>query len=243
VKALPPLLFLAAGAVGCGVVVTGDYQGIPFAPDSTVLATADTHELLLRSGAVIPVTRPRGQQVLNILLTAARLDVNEDWRRYPTDTLLEIKRELATEDAIFLRNISLDAFGDGTALDALVEDRDQSGDFDVFVGAALPPPSEVLDRGLGSKIRVRIDPRGLEPLSASISIQREREAGQGGDVATGEVILDFATALVPERLGEANLSVAEAVVVCMHERGPAVAGLCRDAAALSYVDETGIVSP
>lgn len=234
---------------GCGVVVTGDFQGVPFAPDSTVLATADTHELLLRGGSVIPVTRPVGQQGITILLTAARLDVSADWRRYPTDILLEIKRELATEDSLLLKNIPLSVFAEGTAMEALLEEGDQTGDFDVFVGAALPPESEVLERGLGSKVRVRLDPKGLDvpvrggSLSASITIQREREAGQDGDVATGEVILDFSTAIHAERLSEANLTVAEPVVTCMQERGPATAGLCRDVPALPYVDETGVVSP
>lgn len=243
------LLVATLTGTGCGVVVTGDFQGVPFAPDSTVLATADTHELLLRGGAVIPVTRPTGQQVLTILFTAARLDVGADWRRYPTDTLLEIKRELATEDALLLKNIPLAAFAGSAALEALVEEGDQSGDFTVFVGAALPPAAEVLERGLGSKIRVRIDPKGLDvgerggSLSASISVQREREAGQDGDVATGEVVFDFATNILPERLTEANLTVAEPVVTCMQERGPAIAGSCRDVAALPYVDETGVVAP
>ena len=109
--------------------------------------------------------------------------------------------------------------------------------------------AEVIDRGLGSKLRVRIDPISLElskrggSLSASISFQREREAGQDGDVATGEVVLDFSTSIAPERLAEANLTVAEPVIACMQERGPATTGLCRDVVALPYVDETGVVSP
>lgn len=244
------LLALALlGCTGCGVLVSGDFQGVPFSPDATVLATADTHELLQRGGGVIPVTRPQGQHVLSILLTAARLDVSQDWRRYPSDLLLEIKRELASEDALLLKNIPLDVFQAGGALEALVEDGSAAGDFDVFVGAALPPLAEVIDRGLGSKLRVRIDPISLElskrggSLSASISFQREREAGQDGDVATGEVVLDFSTSIAPERLAEANLTVAEPVIACMQERGPATTGLCRDVVALPYVDETGVVSP
>ena len=242
-------LTLTVTATGCGIIVNDDFQGVPFAPDSTVLATADTHELLLRGGAVIPVTRPLGQQVLTILLTAARLDVGQEWRRYPTDTLLEIKRELATQDALLLKNIPLDAFARGDSMEALVQDGEQSGAFDVFVGAALPPESEVADRGLGSKVRVRIDPQGLDvpvrggSLSASISVQREREAGQDGDVATGEVVLSFSSSIHAERLSEANLAVAEPIIACMQQRGPATAGQCRDAKELPYVDETGIVSP
>lgn len=232
---------------GCGVVITGDYQGIPFTPDENLVAVADQNDLLLRNGAVVPVARPRGQQRLHLLLTSANVNVNDDWRRYDTDKLLDIKRELATEDTLLLKDIPLDRFGDLDALEAVVEDGAQGGDFKVFVGAALPPESGVEAQGLGSKLRARITPKSLvvEPregsFSLSVSLQREREAGQDGDVATGEVVIEFGGTLLPERLSEANLTVAEPVVACVHARGPSVGGACRDVEELPYVDETGVV--
>lgn len=243
------LLLLApfALASGCGVLITGDFQGVPFTPDENLVAVADQNDLLLRNGAVIPVSRPEGQQHLHLLLTSANVNVNDDWRRYDTDKLLEIRRELATEDTLLLKDIPLARFQNGDALDALVEDGVQSGDFTVFMGAALPPESGVETQGLGSKVRARISPKGLVvdgregSFSMSLSLQREREAGQDGDVATGEVVIDFGGSLLPERLSESNLTVAEPVVACVFARGPSSGGACRDEHALPYVDETGVV--
>jgi hypothetical protein len=238
-----PLLVMS----GCGVFITGDFQGIPFTPDENLVAVADQNDLLQRNGAVVPVTRPDGQQRLHLLLTSANVNVNDDWRRYDTDKLLEIKRELATEDSLLLKDIALDRFGAGDTLDALVENGVQSGDFQVFMGAALPPESGVEAQGLGSKVRARITPKSLVvdgregSFSLSVSLQREREAGQDGDVATGEVVIDFGGSLLPERLTESNLTVAEPVVACVFARGPSSGGGCRDVDALPYVDETGLV--
>jgi hypothetical protein len=232
---------------GCGVFITGDFQGIPFTPDENLVAVADQNDLLLRNGAVVPVSRPDGQQRLHLLLTSANVNVNDDWRRYDTDKLLELKRELATEDTLFLKDIPLDRFRAGDTLDALVEDGVPSGDFQVFMGAALPPEAGVEAQGLGSKVRARITPKSLVvegregSFSLSVSLQREREAGQDGDVATGEVVIDFGGSLLPERLTESNLTVAEPVVACVFARGPSSGGACRDVDALPYVDETGVV--
>lgn len=243
-----PLLALALASTGCGVVVSGDFDGVPFAPDSSVLAVVDEHDFLLRDGAVVPITRPVQQQRIHVLLTAARVDVVEDWRGYDTDTLLETKRQLATEDTLLLKDIPLDRFAADEPIDGLVEDGEQKGDFTVLLGAAQPPEDQVATRGLGSKVRVRIDPKGFGPgerrggsLAMAISIQREREAGQDGDVATGEVTLDFGASILPERLAEANLTVAEPVVACVHDKGPNAAGACRVVDELPYVDETGVV--
>lgn len=241
------VLLPVALASGCGVIITGDFQGIPFTPDENLVAVADQNDLLLRNGAVVPVARPAGQQRMHLLLTSANVNVNDDWRRYDTDKLLEIKRELATEDTLFLKDVPLDRFAEGSSLEALVEDGRQSGDFLVFVGAALPPESGVESQGLGSKLRARIAPKTLVvegregSFSLSLSLQREREAGQDGDVATGEVVIDFGGSFLPERLAESNLTVAEPVVACVHARGPSSGGACRDVDALPYVDETGLV--
>lgn len=245
-RAILVLPFLTA----CGVGVSGDFQGVPFQPTASLLAVADQNDLLLRDGAVVPVSRPIGQQRIHVLLSGAHLDPGRDWRRLDTDSLLEIKRDLSTKDTVLLRDIPLEVFDAGTDLEAVVEDGAQSGDFTVFAGASLPEASQIEGRGLGSKLRVGITPKGLVldsptprggTVAMSVSIQREREAGQDGDVVTGEVVLDFTASLQPERLGESNLTVAEPVVACMQERGPFASGACREEPALPYVDETGVV--
>lgn len=236
-------------AGGCGVSVRGDFDGVPFSPDSTILAVADRHELLNRNGAVVPVLKSRAGQRLHVLLTAARLDPLDDWRRYVAGTLLEVKREISTSDGLLLKDIPLAAFADGDTLTATVEGGVPAGDFVVAVGTALPQESVVADQGLGGKLRVTISPRGLDvrprggAIQAEIEIQREPEAGQDGELATGNVILGFSASLLPERLTEANLTVAEPVLTCMQDNGPARAAACRDVEPLPYVDETGVVEP
>lgn len=232
---------------GCGVSVRGDFDGVTFTPDSALLAVADRHDMLLWNGAVVPVLKSDVGQSLHILLTAARVDVEKDWRRSTAQTLLEIQREIATSDGLLLTDIPLASFERGDTMSAVVERGVVRGDFHVAVGAERPSEATVADQGLGTKLRITLSPRGLDvrarggSISAEVEIQREREAGQPGDIATGNVQLSFSTSLQPERLGESNLTVAAPILDCMQELGPARGAACKDERPLPYVDETGRV--
>ena len=236
-----------AALTGCGVQIFGDFDGVPYTPDSTIFAVADRHDLLVRDGAVIPVKKNLAAQRMHVVLTSARLDVTRDWRAMPADELLELKRELATSDGLLLMDVPLDAFGDGDRLKAVVRNGESSGDFTVAVAQALPPESTVEAQGLGARITVTIEPGALEveprsgSMNAKIEVKREREPGQDGDVATGTVTLTMSSSLFAERLTEANLSVAAPVLLCMQARGPASAASCRGEDAFAIVDETGFV--
>jgi hypothetical protein len=205
--------------------------------------------LLDRGGAVVPVKKNDATQGLTILLTSARVDVNSDWRSVPEDTLLEMKRDLATSDGILLRNIPLADFDGGKALSAQFDNGIVAGDFDLAVASALPTADQLKVRGLGAKLNVTIEPRGADAkphgggMSASIEVQRQREAGQDGDVATGTVNLEFSAGFLAERLGESNVSVAAPVLACAMKLGPARAGECRSVPQEAIVDETGVVPP
>ena len=242
--ALIALASLASSA--CGIAVGGDFDGVPFFPDRSVLAVADRQDLLDRAGAVVPVLRSPSSQTLSIVLTGARFDPDVDWRNAPEDRALEARRDLATSDGILLRGVSLQKFAAGDALTATLDNGIVTGDFDLAVGSALPPEDQVKARGLGAKLNVSIEPKGVDAkphggsVSASIEVQREREAGQETDVATGTVNVAFSASLSPERLGESNVAFAAPVLACMMQLGPAHAGECRDAAALAVVDETGV---
>lgn len=236
----------ALAATGCGVLVNGDFQGVPWTPDTAVLAVADRQELLTRGGAVVPVLKATGQRALFVLLTAARVNVNDDWRGAPADELLDIKRDLATSDGIFLQGVSLDRFRAGTTMEAVFDNGVVTGDFGVAVGAGNLSADAVKDHGLASKVRVRIVPKGIDEqphggsMSADVEVQRERNAGQAGNVATGTVNLSFSTALLPERLGESNLTVAAPILACMAKLGAGRAAECQTVAAAPLVDETGV---
>lgn len=245
VRAAGVLALVCTG--GCGMSVRGDFDGVPFTPDSTLLAAVDRHDMLVRNGAVVPVLKNEVGQSLDLLLTAARLDVEKDWRRMSAQSLLELQRELATSDGLLLTRIPLAAFERGETMTAVVERGLARGDFHVALGAERPSESVIAEQGLGSKVRVILSPRGLDArvrggsLSAEIEIQREREAGQDGDIATGNVLLSFSTSLQPERLAESNLTVAAPILECMQELGPFRGAACKDEEPLPYVDETGPV--
>lgn len=237
----------ASLGAGCSVWIAGDFDGVAFVPDTTVMAIADRHDLLVRDGAALPVLKNRAGQRLHLLLSGARADPGDDWLRYPDSRLLDLQRALTTRDGILLKNISLERFGDGETQKALLDNGSVSGDFEIAVAPALPEESSVAEQGLGRRITVTLVPHGLDAqprggsLAADIEIKREREAGQDGDVATGTVTLSFSAGLVAERLGEANLAVAEPILRCMAEVGPSAAGLCREQSPLPYVDSTGVV--
>lgn len=244
---------VAALGAGCGVNVQGDFDGVPFTPDASILAVADRHDLLLRNDAVIPVRRPLPQQKIHLVLSGAYVDVTDDWRRETAEDLLDLKRALATADGLLLKDISLDAFDDaaegGGSLRAVVDNGRVEGDFDVAVAQSLPEAELVEGQGLGTRLEVTVTPQFLDAqprggsMSLEIEIQRGREAGQENEVATGAVSLTLSTSFSPERLGESNLTVAEPVLRCMAKAGPARAGGCRDVDELPYVDETGLVEP
>ena len=248
--ALAAVMTVTAGA-GCGVAITGNFDGVPFNPDATIMVVADRHDLLERGDAIIAVKRAREAQLFHILLTAAPLEPGDDWRRLPVDQLLEIKRSLSTSDGLLLQNVPLDRLEDGDTVRAVIDGGAQTldSDFDVAVAPALPEDALVATQGLGARVTVTIVPQGInaQPRGGSVSldveVKRERDAPQAGDVATGTVNMKFGASLLPERLTESNLTVAAPILRCMMEAGPSRAGTCRNEDADPYVDETGVVEP
>jgi hypothetical protein len=237
--------FVAVVCTGCGVFVSGDFNGVPWNPDATIVVVADRLQLLDREGAVVAVKEGTGAQSLDILLTGARLDPQENWRDTDTDTLLEWKRDLATKDGLLLRGVPLARFEQNDALKAVLDEGQVTGDFDMDISSALPPADSVAKQGLGAKMQVTLLPKSISvtshggSLSADIEVQRLRETGQDGNVAVGTVDLNFGASFSPERLGEANVSVAAPVLKCAMQLGPERAGECRDAPPEAIVDETG----
>ena len=235
-------------SVGCAVSTRGDFDGVRFAPDGSALVIADRHDLLLRDGAVVPVLKSSAARTVHIALSGALLDVGADWRRLPSDELLWLGQQLATHDGLLLKGLPLDRLADGERLVSTVVNGVSAGDFDAAVAPALPSEDAVRFQAIGARQTVTLEPVRVESLAAggsielSIEVKREREAGQPGEVATGEVTLTLSTTFLPERLAEANLSVAEPILRCMASTGPARGAACKDEKPLPYVDATGSVS-
>ena len=236
----------------CAVGVEGDFGGVAFTPDRTVGAILDSHEILERNGALIPVERARASMTVNLWLSSAEPPMGDDWRQLPAERLLDVRKDLASSDLLVLQGISFDALQDGDRLTAVTNAADGrdgiargSGDFTFALGQRVDDTESL---GLGGKVTVEIDEgTRLErtavrggTLDATIIITRERAAGQAeGGLATGAVTLQVAVGLAPERLAEANLAIVAPIARCLAVAGPDVGLACAAADADPVVDATG----
>lgn len=250
------LLALAAiglSSGGCAVAVEGDFNGVVFAPGRSVQAILDSHTILERRGALVPVERARSSMTIDLWLSAATVPENDAWRELPSERLLDVRKDLATHDLLVLRGIDFDTMqDDARVLTATTSDADATagiargaGDFDFFIGQ--PVPADFAEDGLAGGITVELkdnvvvreEPRGGR-LETTIVITRERAAGQpASDLAGGEVTLRVAVPLAPERLAEANLAVIDPIARCVAERGPDAGAACARVPAAPVVDERG----
>jgi hypothetical protein len=238
---------------GCAVAVEGDFDGIVFAPGRSVQAILDSHTILERRGALVPVERARSNMTVDLWLSGATVPENNAWRELPSDRLLDVRKDLATHDLLVLRGIDFDSMQDDTrVLTATTNDADAasgiargSGDFDFFVGQ--PVPDGFVDDGLAGRITVELsdnvivrdEPRGGR-LETTMIVTRERAAGQPStDLAGGAVTLRVAVTLAPERLAEANLAIVDPIARCVAERGPDAGAACARVPADPVVDAHG----
>lgn len=252
-RRLPTMALVVSAAGGCAVGVEGDFDGVAFAPAQSVQAVLDSHVILERRGALIPVERARSSMTVDLWLSAATVPENDAWRELPSDRLLDVKKDLAIHDLLVLRGIDFDTMQDNArVLTATTSDADADagiargdGDFGFFIGQ--PVPGDFAEDGLASRITVELKdnlivrdaPRGGR-LETTIVVTRERAAGQpASDLAGGEVTLRVAVPLGPERLAEANLAVVDPIARCVAERGPDAGAACARVPAATVVDERG----
>ncbi len=250
---LPAAAVLSAALVGglaCGTSVEGTFQGVSFVPAPTAFTVADRHDLVRSGGSFLAVRRADENMRLDIVLTGAGAAPDEEWRRYPADRLLSLKKDLATLDGVHLRGIPLAraVAGDEVELHQDAAGNLSGDDFELSLVAALPDDEAVAAQGLGADVNVKllfdavdVTPRG-GVIVGRLEIKRERAEGQVGEVATGEVTIGFTAPIVPERLGKSNLSLLTPVMACAAAAGPVRAGACRDEPPLPYVDASGTLS-
>ncbi len=237
----------------CVVGVEGDFDGLTFAPTTTAQAILDSHTILERGGALIPVERARSSMDVTLWLSAASIPETGAFRELPSDRLLDLKKDLAMHDLLVVRDIDFDTMQDDagvlrattSAVDAVAGVTQGTGDFDFFMGQPVPAdfPTDGLAGHITVELRdnviVRDEPRGGR-LETTIVVRRERAAGQPAtDLADGEVTLRLAVALAPERLAEANLAVVEPIARCVAQRGPESSAACAGVLADPVIDERG----
>jgi hypothetical protein len=251
------IVVAAAVGGGCAVNVEGDFSGISFSPTQTAVAVLDTHEILVRRGALVPVERPRALIQTTIWLSSATVPTTDVWRHLPAERIADIKKDLALSDLLLLQNINFDTLQDGDVLTAQTGPVDAEegrarggGDFAFFLGQR-PTPDDggglLSNNGLGGKVTVEIEASRLErdgsvgELQADVRITRERAATQpASGIAVGTVTLSLSLPLSPERLAEANLAMVAPVARCAAERGPDGAGACAAVVDDDVIDATGV---
>lgn len=243
--------FAAAVAVvvagpGCAVQVEGSFDDVPFAPSSTAVAILDAHGIVERDGAVNPFERPLADKRVHVWLSGADLPEDEDWQHLDDERLLDVKKQLATNDLLVLRDVSFDALADGKDLRADNDASDGGGDFSFAVSQRVVG-GDVGENGLGGRITVEIEPQNVVAakrrggnFEAKVYVKRERAVGQAANnVATGEVVFTLALPFAPERLAEANFAFVAPIAVCGAARGPGANRGCDNVDREPIIDETG----
>jgi hypothetical protein len=224
------LVLTALSAVltgGCAVQVQGAYDDVTFAPTATAVAIFDAHDVRDRDGAVNPVERPLADKRLHVWLSGADVPEGEDWRFLDDERLLDVKKQLAGNDLLVLRDVSFDRLADGDDLSATADSGGAAGDFTFSVSQRLVP-NDQLKNGVGNRITIEIEPTRVEAydkrtgtFEAKVFVKRQRDIGQAAsDVATGEVAFALSLPFAPERLAEANFAFVAPIAACGAAAGP-----------------------
>jgi hypothetical protein len=244
---------LALAAAGCALQVEGGFDDVEFRPEATAIAILDKHDFLVRSGGLVAFEKPRANRTVSLWLSGADVETDIHWRTLPSGELLELRRLIATEDALLLTGIDYDSLRNSRTLQAVVNTHNPagsptpSGDFDFALGHGRVPDADVLEEGLGGLITVTItesrleeyEPRGGH-LQATVSVRRDRAFGQpSASLAVGEVILRLSLPFAPERLAKSNLTVQAPIARCQLARGPDTGSACWQAPPDPDLDETG----
>jgi len=228
-------LFFLGGLPGCNGSVSGDFDGLGWSPTFTSFAVADRHELLELGGTLQATQRPDSQKRLTLLFSGALANPNEDWRWYRSQSLLSLRKDLATLDGLLLYDLPLAEVEPGAEFE-LALNTGTPGEPRDFKAAVLSNTNQAIattDQSFGTALEMKLeiadaDPRAHGYVAGTFELTRSRGEEQEGEVATGEVILTFQVPVVAERRGKANLAIARPIMVCAGEVGPTRASSCAD---------------
>lgn len=226
----------------CAVQTQGSFDDVPFAPGATAVAILDAHDVIERAGGLTPVERPDADKRVHLWLSGADLPEGDDWRHLADERLLDVKKDLARNDLLVLRDLPLERLADGDAVTA----NNDAGDFSFAIGQKSVG-DDVVGEGLGSRVTVTVEPGRVEQegprfgtFEAVVTVERERGVGQpANDVATGTVTFTIGLGFAPERLAEANFAFVAPIAACAQARGPGAASGCDDVDREPIIDETG----
>ncbi len=242
------LLTNLATVSGC-VLSSGDFDGIGFWPNGSTFAVADRNDLVRVNGSLVPTGRVETEKTVSLFMSAAPAQVEEEWRHFSTDTLLQLKKDLSSQDGVLWTRIPMANLVAGAQLEIELDTTGRVSETSSDVYMVLGPPSatQVEGQGFGHLVELllQIEDASTRPggeIVGSLEIKRGRGEGQSGEVATGEVTLSFRIPVVAERLGKSNLSMAGPIMECAAKAGPTGAGNCQYEPPTGYLGATGLVT-
>jgi hypothetical protein len=244
------LLFLANWSVLSGCVLSGgDFDGIGFWPNGSTFAVADRNNLVRINGSLVATGRAESEKTVSLYMSAAPANIEEEWRHFSTESLLQLKKNLSSQDGLLWTGIPLADLVAGAQLEIALDENGRVSETSSNVYMVLGPPSatQIEGQGFGSLVELllQIDEANTRPggeIIGSLEIKRGRGDDQSGEVATGEVTLSFRIPVVAERLGKSNLSMAGPIMECAAKAGPTSAGNCQYEPPTGYLGATGLVT-
>jgi hypothetical protein len=243
------LLGASFASLSACVISTGDFDGIGFWPGTSSFAVADRNDLTWVNKSLVATGRAETQKSATLYMSAASADVEMEWRHFSTQTLLQLKKDLALQDGLLWTGIPLSEVVSGAKFEVQLDDTGRVYEEGSQVHMVLGPPSakEVEDQGFGNLVELilQIDDATTRPggqIVGSLEIKRGRGEDQDGEVATGEVTIAFRIPVIAERLGKSNLSIAGPIMRCAARNGPTGAGNCRHEEPDGYLGATGLVT-
>ena len=242
------LVLMLAVQPGC-VMSFGDFDGIVFWPTTSSFALADRNDLIRSNNSLVPTGRADDEKKMTLYFSGASVDIEEEWRHFSTETLLQLKKDLALKDGLLWENLPLNEVVSGAQFEKQLDATGRVSEEDSNAYMVLGPPSsaEVEAQGFGNLVELllQIDDANTRPggeVVGTLEIKRGRGEGQDGEVATGEVTLQFRVPVIGERLGKSNLSLASPIMRCAAREGPTGAGNCRHEPPEGYLGATGLVT-
>ena len=252
------LLACACGILlaGCGAVTSeGDFEGVAFRPLGLAFAVHDRHAFVNEEGRDVAIRRPLADLTVDLYFADVQAVADEDWRFLSSSDQENLRNDLARSDALVIRHLPLNQVLARETLEwsteeAVTEGAEvEGGEVSFFMAHdvdSLPLNTvSYSDRpvALGRHLDVKlvIDESEVEPsagfVTGSLELKRGRADGQEGEVATGEVVLNFTLPIIGERVGKANAAMLAPIVRCSAARGVGSQAACDDEDAELLVDE------
>ena len=150
-----PLALALLLQTGC-VFSFGDFDGILFLPVTSSFAVADRNDLVRSNNSLVPTGRSEEEKTLTLYMSAASVDIEQEWRHLSTETLLQLKKDLALQDGVLWENLPLSMIVAGAQFEKQLDETGRVSEEGSSAYMVLGPPSstEVEEQGFGNLVEL-----------------------------------------------------------------------------------------